>query len=354
MFIVTILIGVIGSYFAIRVKIPAGAMVGSLFFIAIFNIFKGEAYLPQNIKIITQIATGIFIGSKITLEDIKGLKETLFPAVLLVTFMAVFNFIMGFFIYLTTEIDIVTALFATAPGGITDISIISYDFGADSAKVAILQLIRMVSVVGILPFVIKFVVKKINKNIQDKNNSFENIKSKLEDKVSFNTVLKRTSITIFIGTIAGVIGLYSKIPAGAMSIAMIGTAFYNIFSNKAYIPLKLKQFIQILAGAFIGAQMTMKDIISLKEIAIPVIIVIIGFCSMNLIIGMFIYKITNFSIQTSLFSAAPGGISDMSIIAEELGADTPKVAVMQFCRLITVVAVYPILIKIISGFFMYI
>ena len=74
--IITILIGVIGSYFAIKAKIPAGAMVGSLFFIAIFNIFKGETYLPQNTKIITQIATGIFIGSKITLEDIKGLKKT--------------------------------------------------------------------------------------------------------------------------------------------------------------------------------------------------------------------------------------------------------------------------------------
>lgn len=349
--IITILIGVIGSYFAIKAKIPAGAMVGSLFFIAIFNIFKGETYLPQNTKIITQIATGIFIGSKITLEDIKGLKKTLFPAVLLVTLMAAFNFVMGFFIYLTTEIDIVTALFATAPGGITDISIISYDFGADSAKVAILQLIRMVSVVGILPFVIKFVVKKINKNKQEKSNSFEGVKNKLKGEISFDVMSKRTSITILIGTVAGIIGLYSKIPAGAMSIAMVGTAFYNIFSNKAYIPSRLKQFIQILAGAFIGTQMTMKDIVSLKEITVPVIIVIIGFCLMNLILGVIIYKITNFSIQTSLFSAAPGGISDMAIIAEELDADTPKVAVMQFCRLVTVIAVYPILIKIVSRFF---
>ena len=97
--------------------------------------------------------------------------------------------------------------------------------------------------------------------------------------------------------------------------------------------------------------MTMKDIVSLKEITVPVIIVIIGFCLMNLILGVIIYKITNFSIQTSLFSAAPGGISDMAIIAEELDADTPKVAVMQFCRLVTVIAVYPILIKIVSRFF---
>lgn len=352
MFFITILIGIIGSRIAIKLKIPAGAMIGSLFFIAIFNIFTGEAYLPPDIKVITQIATGTFIGAKITLADVKGLKEILFPAILLVTLMAVFNFIMGFFIYITTDIDIITALFATAPGGITDISIISYDFGADSAKVAILQLIRMVSVVGILPFVIKLVVKKFNREGQEKNYFSNIIQNNSKNEESFNTVLRRTLSTIFVGTIAGVIGLYSGIPAGAMSIAMIGTAFYNIFSSKAYIPSRLKQFIQTLAGAFIGTQMTMKDIISLEEIIVPVVIVVVGFCLMNLILGMILYKITNFSIQTALFSAAPGGISDMAIIAEELGADTPKVAVMQFCRLITVIAVYPILIKIISKFFL--
>lgn len=350
MFFFTILIGIIGSHIALKLKVPAGAMIGALFFVAIFNIFIGGAYLPQNIKIITQIATGTFIGAKITLADIKGLKEIFFPAILLVVIMAIFNFIMGFFIYITTDIDIVTALFATAPGGITDISIISYDFGADSAKVAILQLIRMVSVVCILPFIIKFVIKKFNKNKQEKSN-LKIIKNISKENFTLNIILKKTLITLFIGTIAGMLGLFLKIPAGAMSIAVIGTAFYNIFSNNAYIPFKLKQFIQILAGTFIGTQMTMKEIIGLKEITIPVIIIIIGFCLMNLILGMIIYKITTFSIQTALFSAAPGGMSDMSIIAEELGADTPKVATMQFCRLITVIAVYPILIKIISNFF---
>ena len=54
-FFITILIAVIGSYIALKLNFPAGAMIGSLFAVAIFNIITGEAYLPQNIKIITQI-----------------------------------------------------------------------------------------------------------------------------------------------------------------------------------------------------------------------------------------------------------------------------------------------------------
>ncbi|WP_300393007.1 AbrB family transcriptional regulator [Fusobacterium sp.] len=356
LFLITILIGILGASIALKMKIPAGAMIGSLFAVAIFNIFTGNAHLPQSYKIITQISTGTFIGAKIKYEDIKGLKEIFFPAFLMVVLMALFNFLMGFFITSTTDIDITTALFATAPGGIADMSIIAYDFGADSSKVAVLQLIRLISVVSIIPMLIKFMIKKVNKNKKTINKNLENnldtknIIKKNKKEESFKILLKKVFITLFIGSVTGLLGFYLKVPAGTMSFAMTGTAIYNIFSNKAFMPIKLRQLIQVFAGALIGAKMTMGDIISLKDIAFPVLVIIIGFCAMNLILGILIYKITDFSVETALFSTSPGGMSDMAIIASELGADTPKVAVMQFLRVMSVIGIYPILIKIISNY----
>lgn len=161
--LVTILVGLIGAGIALKYKVPAGAMIGSLFAVAVFSVLTGKANLPQSYKIITQISTGAFIGSKIKAEDIKGLRYVLFPAITMVVLMALINFIMGFFICKFTDIDIVTALFATAPGGIADMTIISYDFGADSSKVAVLQLIRVISVIGIMPTLIKIMIKKVQK-----------------------------------------------------------------------------------------------------------------------------------------------------------------------------------------------
>lgn len=120
--------------------------------------------------------------------------------------------------------------------------------------------------------------------------------------------LKKIIITMTIGVISGFAGYYVGIPAGAMSVSMAGVAAYNIKSNKAFMPIKLRQFIQVLGGALIGAKMTMGDILGMKTIAIPVIIVISGFCLMNLILGIMVYKISDFNIPTSMFSAAPGGI----------------------------------------------
>ncbi len=110
------------------------------------------------------------------------------------------------------------------------------------------------------------------------------------------------------------------IPVGIviMGFSMVATAIYNIYSSNAFMPLRLRQLIQVLAGALIGAKMTLGDIVSLKEIFIPVGIVIMGFCLMNLLLGILIYKITDFSVETSLFATAPGGMSDISIIARLL------------------------------------
>ena len=353
-FIITLLVGLIGAMIALKLKVPAGAMIGSLFAVAIFNILTSNADLPQSYKIIAQISTGTFIGAKITANDVKGLKNIFLPSLIMVILMGIVNFLMGYFIYKFTPLDMVTALFATAPGGLTDMTIISYDFGADSSKVALLQMVRLISVVSLIPALIKIVVKNFNKSKGNIKNTAPKVDTSKEDTFShLNQKEKfiKVFITLVIGAIGGVIGKILNIPSGAMTLSMVATAIYNIYSSNAFMPLRLRQLIQVLAGALIGAKMTLGDIVSLKEIFIPVGIVIMGFCLMNLLLGILIYKITDFSVETSLFATAPGGMSDISIIASELGADTPKVATMQFFRLVTVVAIYPIIINIIKDFF---
>ncbi len=59
-FIITLLVGLIGAVIALKLKVPAGAMIGSLFAVAIFNILTSNADLPQSYKIIAQISTGTF------------------------------------------------------------------------------------------------------------------------------------------------------------------------------------------------------------------------------------------------------------------------------------------------------
>ena len=334
--ILTLIIAILGGYLASKKKVPAAYMLGALFLVALFNICSNKAFLPNYFKFITQIATGTFIGSKFRSEDIKMLKKVIIPGMTMVLLMITFSFILSYLMSTFLGIDNLTSFFATAPGGIMDISLIAYDFKANTSQVALLQIIRLISVISFVPFFTKKCYKRSNK----KNISFEQeIKNEIKEEKSF-------LFTVIVGIIEGIIGYFSHLPAGTMSCSMALVAYFNVKTHKAYMPLTLRKIIQSFGGALIGAKVTLSDVIALKDLILPIILIIIGFCLMNVFVGFFLYKTTKFSLSTALLSASPGGMSDISLMAEDLGANGPQVASMQFLRAIFIVGVYPIIIKI--------
>lgn len=342
-FLLTIVVAIVGGKIAIRLKIPAGAMIGAMVSVSAFNLSFGIATMPAEYKILTQIATGAFIGARIKKEDILGLKEVLKPAIIIVSCMGVMNFILGYILYKNSSLDLTTALFSTAPGGMMDMSLIAHELNADSAKVVIFQLVRLISVIGVIPIFLKKIIRK-NLTVES------SIKNEKESKKDEKNNLINISLTVIVGILAGYIGYLSKIPAGALSFSMVGVGIFNIFFNRGYMPIPLRQLIQMFGGALIGIKVSVKDVLEMSQLLHLVIVVIIGFLIMNIVIGMIVYRVSNFDIATSLFSAAPGGVSDISIIASEMGADTPKVAIIQLMRLVSIVSLYPILIQIIVKF----
>lgn len=160
--IVTIIIGAIGGLIGVKLKIPAGAMIGSMLFVAVYNIYTAKGYIPPNFKILAQILVGGIIGLNFTMDTIKGLKELILPALLLSFGLIIAGLTLGIVIHKITGLDINTALFSSSPGGLTDMTLISDSFGADSPKVAILQLVRLIMVLSVMPTAIKLISSWFN------------------------------------------------------------------------------------------------------------------------------------------------------------------------------------------------
>lgn len=353
--IVTLIIGVIGGMAALKLRVPAGAMVGSMLLVAIYNIITGEAYFPQDLRVITQIATGAFIGSGITKRDVLDLKLMIKPAILMVSTMITLDLFLGYIMFKITNIDLVTSLFACAPGGLVDMSLISTDLGADSSKVALLQMVRLMSVLIILPPIIRHISSRIsggkNENSEE-NLSNDSTEIKNTEKIKYTKREKYFNLTVttIIASTAGLIGYKLKIPAGAMTLSMIAIGALNILNNRGYMPINIRRVTQMFAGALIGQRMGYGDLIALKSIIIPVVILIIGIIIVNLCIGYFIHRAAKLDLITSLLASAPGGMSDMALVAKDLGGDAPKVAVLQLARYICIIAFFPVIIKLVSSF----
>lgn len=344
--IITVLIGITGGFTGVKLNIPAGAVIGSLISVVAFSILTGRAVFPEEFTTITQIGTGTYIGSRISKKDVIELRKIVKPAIILTVSLCIFNITVSLFLSKNTPIDLVTALFATAPAGITDMTLISVDFGADSSKVAALQLVRLMSMITIIPILIKFFISKkfaINSATTEQGLKDNTTNGKEND---FKEDLQKTLYTLAVGVLFGYIGYFTGIPAGVISFSMIACAFYNIKSDKGYMPLNLRRGIQILGGCLIGSKITMEQVASMNEILPSIFMIIIGYSALTFILGFIMTKYSSLDIITALYSSAAGGLTDMTIISSEMGADAPKVASLHFSRVFSVITFYPIIIKV--------
>ena len=152
-------------------------------------------------------------------------------------------------------------------------------------------------------------------------------------------------ITLVVAFVGGIIGYKLKIPAGAFIGAMVFAAIYNIITSNGSIPLSFRIAAQIVIGAYVGLNFNKDVIIELKTIILPVIVMVLGLFVACIILGVFISKVTGVDLITAMLGSSPGGLTEMTIIADSYQADTSKVAVMHLIRLVSVVTILPIVIK---------
>ncbi|MFZ5967882.1 MAG: AbrB family transcriptional regulator [Bacillota bacterium] len=157
--IYTLVVAFLGGFLGIKLKIPAGALIGAMVAVAAYNISGGKGYIHPNFKVAAQIVIGGILGLSFTMETLYGLKELWVPAVVMIVGLMVLSLTLGVLISKFAGIDPITALFSSAPGGLTEMVITAEAYGADIKKVALLHLMRLITVITVMPVAIKVFLK---------------------------------------------------------------------------------------------------------------------------------------------------------------------------------------------------
>jgi membrane AbrB-like protein len=150
--------------------------------------------------------------------------------------------------------------------------------------------------------------------------------------------------------IAAALGAYLllrlRAPAASLVGAMFGVvAFFFVSGLEVAYPPALRLTAQILSGLIIGMRFSAEDVATLKKMVGPVALLVVLVITVNLGFSFFMFEATHFNFMTALFTTGLGGVSDLALIAPEFGADMEAVALLQLARLVTVVIVFPPLIK---------
>ena len=151
-------------------------------------------------------------------------------------------------------------------------------------------------------------------------------------------------LTLGVGGLVGVVFLLLKIPNGLRIGSLLGAALLGIFFGTAWMPNETRFAVQIIAGALVGCTMERSDLRRLPKIIKPTSIILGTFLALNLVAGSLIYAISPLNWATSLLCVVPGGVTEIPVIAADMGADPPKVAIAQLARYLLGVAFLPSII----------
>ncbi len=150
----TLVVALAGGLLGLKMKIPAGTLIGAMVAVAIMKIGTGRGEIFYSYKLVAQIVVGGMLGLNFTMDTVKGLRNLIFPAMVVVVGLTLFSIILGFVLSRLTGMDLTTALFSASSGGLTDMTLISGEYGADTPTVALLHLMRLITVISVLPTVI--------------------------------------------------------------------------------------------------------------------------------------------------------------------------------------------------------
>lgn len=133
-----------------------------------------------------------------------------------------------------------------------------------------------------------------------------------------------------------------KVPGGMVIGSVAATMALNLTTTLAYMPQLARRAAQICAGAFIACSVRREDLRALAKNWRAPLALLGCLLVLNLAAGTVLYALSDLDPVTCLMCAVPGGITDIPMIAGDMGGDQAIVLTAQFMRLILGLAVFPL------------
>ena len=322
----------------LRLKVPGGMMVGAMVGVAAFNIGTGLAYMPATARLAAQITAGAFIGASVEKRDLRRMPKLIKPALILLGGMLILNLARGPVIHALSGLDWMTSFFCAVPGGISDTPIIAADMGADAGDVALAQFSRLVAGIGIFPSLILAMTRHDPQGEEGAHQA--GAADRQKDPAS-------VALTIAVAAVCGFIGKRSGVPVGTLLFAMLGVIALKLLTDRAAVPLWLKRLAQLLSGAYIGSSMGLADLLEMRVLLLPIVLLVLAYLLNCLVISALLHRFCGIRRREAMLAATPAGANDMALISGDLGVHSQDLNVLQIIRMIVVVSVFPQIVRLV-------
>ncbi len=166
------------------------------------------------------------------------------------------------------------------------------------------------------------------------------------NKENFKLILsKEFALVVIISVPSAIVAEFFNIPLAWFLGPMIATSLASLMGLKIRMPKLVLSTILILLGLYIGNYIDKSLFSQIHQWAWTSLIMLVYIIVSVLIVSRYLQIFSKYDKKTSIFSAAPGALGPLMILAEDEKSDLSQVATSHLIRLIIIITVFPFIVN---------
>lgn len=327
------------GWFLNRAGLPAAFLIGSMLCAIAFSLTGLRLALPRRVFQSAQALIGCAVAKSITAAILVTICRD-WPIMFIVVAGAVLSGgLVGWTLVKSRVLPGTTAAWGSTPGAASAMIAMAEEYGADVRLVALMQYLRVLVVVLTASIVAHYVLgtgQSAPLNAPPPSISL--------DSVNWSQLV----VTLGVAVVGGCIGVWLRIPAGAMLVPMIlGAVLHSSDLASIYQPFWLQIIASLLLGWYVGLSFNRGILVSAFRMMPRLLlstVLLIGLCA---IFAWFLVIFLHIDPLTAYLSTSPGGLDSVILIAMGSQADLPFVVAVQTLRLFAVILAGPAIARLI-------
>lgn len=296
---------------------------------------RGQVAVPGVATTAGQAVIGVAMGSLIDLETLRTVAANWLPVLLVTVGTLALSLGSGLVLRLQPGVSPVTGAFSMIAGGASGIIAMARDLGADARMVAVLQSLRVLLIVVLMPVVATVVYGASGGDGGAETGS---------DAPGWAAGLLFTVGCSLVGL---VVGRLVRLPVAALLGPMVAAVVVDLtgLGRGAEVPGLLESAAFLVIGLQVGASFTRASLRTIGRALPLALALILALIVASAGLGAVLSAATGASALDGYLATTPGGLYAVLATASDIGADATFVLSVQVLRLFVMLLSAPLVAR---------
>jgi membrane AbrB-like protein len=318
-----------------RLQLPSPALFGGLVVGLVRALgIRSRSTVPAAAAAGAQAVVGVTMGALVDLGTLRAVAAHWLPVLLVTVGTLALSLLAGLVLRLQPGISPVTGAFSMIAGGASGIVVMARELGADERLVAVLQYLRVLLIVVLMPVAATTVYGASAGSGSAASGAGS----------GWAPALLFTAVCVAIGLPAGRL---LRIPVAAMLGPMLAAAVAGLaFGLHGTVPVLLQNAAFLVIGLQVGLNFTRASLATIGRALPMALAVIAGLILACAGLGALLAAVTGASALDGYLATTPGGLYAVLATASDGGADTTFVLSVQVLRLFVMLLSAPLVARV--------